>query len=117
MSFKQAFFLSLEASASLLLLAVASSASYLMVFETQKAPIYFLCTDAAIILAGWEEESIQQALQELSSKSSLCLKLSGDFGAFEEGCLMNAGKERFAVTFPLWLEGKAQKATLLCHEN
>jgi len=113
------FVMSLEAACSLLLLLAA--ASMLAMFSLQSFPRpsqvqdFFLCTDAAAVLAksGFSGEGALQNIRSAANLSNLCIDSSGAFGDLSSGCIYS-GAERYSFTFPVWQEGSLLNATVFC---
>jgi len=112
------FLMSLEAAASLILLAI--SLHTLQLFETGSGSegAFYLCSDAALALSKANAFSSQALLQgktsEASELSGVCIRSeAGSFSASTCGSPPE-GKEVHAFSFPAWSEGKVALARVYC---
>lgn len=111
MKISRGFAMSLEAAASLLLLAAALSALPLFEVKSGSEPDFFLCSDAAMVLlksGALSGDAQPQVLYEASQLSGLCLEY-GDASSCQYG-----GEEKFSFTFAIWRKGSLQNATVSC---
>jgi len=113
--------MSLEAAASLMLLAISLHALQLFEFDSGSEGAFYLCSDAALVLSKTNAFSSAELLQEKTSEAALlsgtCIfSETGSFSANTCGAAPE-GKEVRAFSFPAWSMGKVATARVYCWER
>lgn len=112
------FLMSLEAAASLILLAISLNALQLFEIGEGQEGEFYLCSDAALALSKTNAFSGQALLEgktsEAADVSGLCIFSEADsFSAGNCGAPPD-GLEVNAFSFPAWSEGKVATARVYC---
>ena len=108
---QQGFLMSLEAAASLVLIAISLAALPLFEIRGGQENDFFLCSDAAVVLlksGALSGAGVQQQINEAATLSGVCIEANG-----ASSCGYN-GEDRFAFTFPVWKDGRVQQSTVSC---
>ncbi len=104
------------------LLAVALAASTLLLFNFQKhdSGTFYLCSDAAIVLAKSGAFSqgggLQEKVSKLSGLSGMCIRVKSS-GAGMDAFECNGkreGGEKFSLEIPVWTGFGVEKAVISC---
>lgn len=100
------FAMALEACCSLLLLLFSLQLlSPPGQVQEPDAPAFFLCSDAAALLAR-EGAPLPQRVSEISAISGLCIEAASGGISASAGCGSAGGRQRFSFSFPA-MQGKS----------
>ncbi len=104
----------LESATVLLLLLISLPAMEAFKLQSQDEQGFFLCYDAAGVLAKafYKGEDLQQTAQQLSSLSGMCISAKGPQEA--SSCDEGTPKEKFAFTFPIDRGGAIWEMSVQC---
>jgi hypothetical protein len=111
------FAMTVEAAFSFLLLFLAASALLLFRLPKHDSQAFYLCSDAAIVLAKSSafSGSLQESLGQASRLSGLCLRAEVEGAAFSscpEG--KSEGRERISLEIPVWGGLYVENAKISC---
>lgn len=114
---QKGFAMTLEAACSLLLLVFSLGLLQYFSLPEPDAPDFFLCSDAALLLAKTGSFSdatlLSQNVKEAASLSGMCISASARELFAPSGCL-GEEKEKFAFSFPVWSGGTVHSARVWC---
>ncbi|MFA6490218.1 MAG: hypothetical protein WCT52_06120 [Candidatus Micrarchaeia archaeon] len=113
---KRGFVMSAEAMFALLFLSFAASSLFLFNFQRYDAEAFYLCSDAAIVLArtgAFSHGSLDDAAEELSALSGMCIKAQTD-SLSPRPCPGAQAGEKISLTIPIWDGSQATTARITC---
>ena len=113
---KRGFVMTTEAMLSLVFLSLAFSSLLLFSFPKHDSEAFYLCSDAAIVLAktgAFSQGSLGRATEELSDLSGMCIRAKTGF-AGPQPCIGAQAGEKLALEIPVWGGTEASKATVFC---
>ncbi len=115
MSQKRGFLFSLEAALSFMLLLVSLPLLALFSHSTAGEADFFLCSDAAAIIAkskDFEEQTIREKIDKIHPLSDLCIEVKTAQIGYSS--CSHFKEEKTAFTFPIWQSGSLENATISC---
>ena len=106
---RSGFAMTLEAACSLLLLAFSLSLLPYFALPAPDAPDFFLCSDAALLLAKTSSFSDASLLShnvvEMEALSGMCISAESSGASAQSGCA-GEGAERHSFSLPFWGGGR-----------
>ena len=114
---KKGFVMSVEAMFSLLFISLAVSSLALFNFQRHDSGLFYLCSDAAAVIAKTGDFSpagnIESLSRGMSGLSGVCIGIEGDFGRAHP-CADAQGADTVSVSIPVWDGVKISKARISC---
>lgn len=114
---KRGFVMSAEAMFAMLFFSLAISSLFLFNFQRHDAEAFYLCSDAAIVLAKTgafsSPDSLEGATEELSGLSGMCIRAQTD--SFSPSpCPGAQADDKISLSIPAWDGSQATTAKVIC---
>jgi len=112
---RRAFLMLLEAASCILLLLFAASFLRLFYLRHASAADFFICSDAALVLAkshAFSDGTLQQKVEDASLRSGLCI--SAESPQQSSSSCKGGAPERYSFSIPIWQGGAVQSAQVGC---
>jgi len=117
---KRGFLMTVEAAFALLLILFAASSLALFNFQKHDSQKFYLCSDAAILLAKTgdfsSEQDIRGKVSEISSLSGLCVSAQWNKTLASSCADATRGQavERLSLEIPVWDGSRVSSARISC---
>ncbi len=113
---KRGFVMTTEAMLSLVFLSLAFSSLFLFNLPRHDSEAFYLCSDAAVVLAksgAFSSGSLDSATDALSGISGMCIRAKQGI-AGSQPCIGAQAGEKLALEIPVWDGVALSKATVFC---